>query len=173
MILPVFYIFVANLGKNMELVLLAIGKTKTNFVEEGCREYIKRLSRYCSFSTLYLPDVKSSKSLSVNAQKLKEGELFLSKIGASDMVVLLDEHGREFTSPEFAAWIEKNTASGKKRILFCIGGPYGFSQDVYDRCDYKISLSRMTFNHEMVRLFFTEQLYRGFSILSGSPYHHE
>lgn len=157
----------------MEVILLTIGKTKTDYVESGCREYIKRLSRYCSFSVQYIPDIKGGKSLSEEVQKSKEGEAILSKVNNGDMFVLLDERGKEFTSVDFSSWIDKTLANGRKRLIFCIGGPYGFSEEVYQRSDFKISLSRMTFNHEMVRLFFIEQLYRGFSILSGSPYHHE
>ena len=159
--------------KKMEVILLVIGKTKTTYVEEGCREYIKRLSRFCNFAIECIPDIKSGKALTESLQKQKEGSAILAKIQQSDYLVLLDERGKEFTSVEFASWTDRVMASGKRRVVFCVGGPYGFSDDVYSRADSKISLSKMTFNHEMVRLFFTEQLYRAFSILKGLPYHHE
>lgn len=125
------------------------------------------------FSIVELPDAKGGKSMSREQQKELEGKGFLSKIGSGDMLVLLDERGREFTSKEFAGYLEKLMASGRKRVVFLIGGPYGFSPAVYQRADAKISLSKMTFNHEMVRLFFIEQIYRGMTILRGEPYHHD
>lgn len=157
----------------MELVLLTIGKTRTAYVAQGINDYTSRLRHYIGYRVEELPDVKSAKSMTQDLQKTKEGELMLSRINNADYLVLLDEHGKEFTSMEFAGVIEKLMASGRKRIIFAVGGPYGFSQAVYNRADAKISLSKMTFNHEMVRLFFTEQVYRGMTILRGEPYHHE
>lgn len=157
----------------MEFCLITIGKTKTPWIQTGIAEYMKRLKNYVSFQLVELPDLKSTKSLSEDQQKQKEGEAILSKLTAADFLVLLDEHGREYTSMEFASYIEKLMASGKKRVAFAVGGPYGFSPAVYDRANAKLSLSKMTFSHEMVRAFFVEQLYRAQTILRGEPYHHE
>lgn len=157
----------------MEFRLLVIGKNHFRFIDDGLEEYLKRLRRYLTFSVKYLPDVKGGKNFTEEMQKSKEGELILSSLSQGDMLIILDEKGKDYTSREFASYIDKLRGSGRRCITFCIGGPYGFSKDVYSRADGKISLSRMTFNHEMVRLFFTEQIYRAFTILSGSPYHHE
>lgn len=157
----------------MEVVLLAIGKTNIKFVEEGIKEYEGRLRRYMTFRTEWLRDVKGAGQLAEARQKELEGEAILAKLQPSDMVILLDEHGKEFTSREFATWMEKQMASGRKRIVFVIGGPYGFSQAVYDRASSLVSMSKMTFNHEMIRLFFVEQMYRAMTILRGEPYHHD
>lgn len=151
---------------------MAVGKTRTDYLVRGIDEYVRRLRHYVDFSIVELPDVKTTKSLPESQQKEKEGETILSRVSQSDFLVLLDERGKEYTSGEFASYLEKQMASGRKRLIFLIGGPYGFSKQVYDRADAKISLSRMTFNHEMVRLFFTEQIYRGMTILRGEPYHH-
>lgn len=157
----------------MDILLLTIGKTRTQFVADGIKEYTKRLSRYLSFDILELPDVRATKSMTERMQKIREGELILEKILPSDHVVLLDERGREYSSVEFSAYIEKLMASGRKRTVFVVGGPYGFSEEVYTRADAKLSLSRMTFNHEMIRMFFVEQIYRAMTILRGEPYHHD
>lgn len=157
----------------MDILLLTIGKTRTQFVADGIKEYTKRLSRYLPFDILELPDVRATKSMTERMQKIREGELILEKILPSDHVVLLDEHGREYSSVEFSAYIEKLMASGRKRTVFVVGGPYGFSEEVYTRADAKLSLSRMTFNHEMIRMFFVEQIYRAMTILRGEPYHHD
>lgn len=157
----------------MDIVLMTVGSTRISFVLEGIKEYCKRLSRYISYKLIELPDVKVSKSTSESVQKQKEGEQILSKIGESDYVVLLDERGKQYSSVEFADYLQKIMLSGRKRLLFVVGGPYGFSEAVYNRADAKISLSKMTFNHEMVRLFFTEQIYRAMTILRHEPYHHE
>lgn len=156
----------------MEIILLTIGKTAISYIREGIAEYCKRLSRYVPYSIVELPDVRKGR-MSENEQKEAEGELLLRYLNESDHVALLDERGREYTSREFAARLQRLMGSGRKRAVFVVGGPYGFSQKVYDRGDSMISLSRMTFNHEMVRLFFTEQVYRGISILHGLPYHHD
>lgn len=157
----------------MEFVLMSVGATRTDYVKKGIEDYYFRLRHYVQFSIVELPDAKGGKSMSREQLKELEGKGFLSKIGSGDMLVLLDERGREFTSKEFAGYLEKLMASGRKRVVFLIGGPYGFSPAVYQRADAKISLSKMTFNHEMVRLFFIEQIYRGMTILRGEPYHHD
>lgn len=157
----------------MEIILLTVGKTTQSYVKEGIEEYTGRLKRYTPFKIECLADIKGAKALSEDMQKQKEGELILSFLNSSDHCILLDERGREYTSKEFALSLQKIMASGKKRLVFVVGGPYGFSKSVYDRADSKISLSKMTFTHEMVRLFFTEQIYRAMTILRGEPYHHE
>lgn len=157
----------------MEIILLTVGKTTQSYVQTGIDEFSKRLKRYVPFKIECLSDIKTTKTLAAEIQKEKEGESILNYLSTSDHVVLLDEHGKEFTSVEFSSFIQKVMASGKKRCIFVVGGPYGFSQQVYKRADSKISLSKMTFTHEMVRLFFTEQVYRAMTILRGEPYHHE
>ncbi|MCM1369141.1 MAG: 23S rRNA (pseudouridine(1915)-N(3))-methyltransferase RlmH [Candidatus Amulumruptor caecigallinarius] len=157
----------------MDFVLLTVGSTHIKFVNDGIGEYKSRLRRYIPFSLIELPDAKTGKTMSKELHKEKEGKLIISKLSASDRVVLLDERGTEFTSTGFASYIEKTMASGSKRLVFVVGGPYGFSDEVYSRANEKISLSRMTFNHEMVRIFFIEQLYRAMTIIRGEPYHHE
>ena len=157
----------------MEIELLTVGKTTIGFVAEGIEEYTRRLRHYVGYKITSLPDVKKTASLTEQRQKEAEGELILSKLQNGDFVVLLDERGKEYSSMEFSRFIEKQMVAGRKRVVFVVGGPYGFSQRVYDRADTKVSLSKMTFNHEMVRLFFTEQVYRAMTILRGEPYHHE
>ena len=157
----------------MEIQLLTVGKTTKSYIQTGIDEYCRRLKHYINYSVCPIPDIKTTKALTEARQKEKEGELILSSISSADCCILLDEHGKEFTSVEFAAYLQKLMASGRKRVTFIVGGPYGFSEDVYRRADGKISLSKMTFTHEMIRLFFTEQLYRAFTILRGEPYHHE
>lgn len=153
--------------------MLTVGRTGIDFVKEGIAEYTGRLRHYIPYSIIEIPDVRKGAKMSVDSQKEAEGNAILSALRPSDLVILLDERGREYSSMEFAAAIEKIMASGCRRCVFVVGGPYGFAQSVYDRADRKISLSRMTFNHEMVRLFFTEQVYRAMTILRGEPYHHE
>lgn len=157
----------------MEFVLLTVGKTTQNFVIQGIEEYLKRLRRYVSYKLQPLPDVKGAKSLTEEQQKEREADLILTALAPSDYCILLDEHGQEFTSTGFASYLQKLMSSGRKRTVFVVGGPYGFSSRVYDRCDGKLSLSKMTFTHEMIRLFFTEQVYRAMTILRGEPYHHQ
>lgn len=157
----------------MEIELLTVGRTLTGFVNAGIAEYEKRLKHYIPFSIVSLPDIRNTRSLTESRQKEMEGEQILGRIQPSDFIVLLDERGREYTSMEFSGFIEKLMLSGRKKIRFVVGGPYGFSDAVYSRADSKLSLSKMTFNHEMVRLFFTEQIYRAMTILRGEPYHHE
>ena len=157
----------------MKISLIVIGKTNSKFLIDGINEYTKRLSYYLPFSIEYLPDVKNNRKLTVEQQMVIEGNNILNTIEKSDYVVLLDEHGKEFTSMEFSKYIEKKMTSVPKRLVFVVGGPYGFTQDVKDRANEKISMSKMTFSHEMIRLIFTEQLYRAMTILNNEPYHHE
>lgn len=157
----------------MEILLITIGKTSTKYIREGIDIYISRLKHYIPFRTLELPDVKRTSSLTEIRQKEIEGEAFLSHIAPYDYVTLLDERGASPTSRQFADIIEKHQVSGRKRVVFLVGGPYGFSPKVYERADSQISLSKMTFSHEMVRLFFIEQVYRACTILRGEPYHHD
>ncbi|HCO68666.1 MAG TPA: 23S rRNA (pseudouridine(1915)-N(3))-methyltransferase RlmH [Dysgonomonas sp.] len=157
----------------MKIVLLAIGKTDASYFLEAIREYEKRLHHYIPFELQIIPDIKNVKNLTHDQQKEKEGEMILKNILQGDSVVLLDDKGRKFTSVQFASYIEKKTHVVNKRMVFIIGGPYGFSETVYNRADEKISLSSMTFSHQMVRLIFIEQLYRAMTILNNEPYHHE
>lgn len=157
----------------MKISLLAIGKTSSKYLQDGIEQYIKRLGYYIPFEFKILPDVKATKSLTEERQKEMEGDIFLNQIQAGDFVVLLDERGKEMTSREFATYIDKKMVSIPKQLIFIIGGPYGFSKAVYERANDKLSLSKMTFSHEMVRLFFVEQLYRSMTILRGEPYHHD
>lgn len=157
----------------MNLILLTIGKTRTSYVAEGIGEYLTRLRRYVPYEIAELPDVKNAGKIGPEEQKEAEGRQILNYLSPSDHVVLLDERGKEFTSVEFADRLQSIMASGKKRMVMVVGGPYGFSQEVYRRGNEMLSLSRMTFNHEMVRLFVTEQVYRAMTILRGEPYHHQ
>lgn len=157
----------------MKVTLLTVGKTNDLSFKNAISEYQKRLKFYISFDIEEIPSLKNTKNLTEDNQKEKEGELILKNLQAEDEVVLLDDKGSEFTSKQFASYIEKKSASGLKRLVFVVGGPYGFSQEVYQRANDKVSLSRMTFSHQMVRLVFTEQLYRAMTIIRGEPYHHE
>lgn len=156
----------------MQIKLLAIGKTDNKQLIQLIEEYQKRLKYYIKFSFEIIPDLKNAKNLSEALQKQKEGELILSKINSSDVLILLDENGKQLDSLSFSSYLQKYMNSGIKQLVFVIGGPYGFSQDVYNKSRGKLSLSKMTFSHQMVRLFFIEQLYRGFTILRNEPYHH-
>ncbi len=157
----------------MEIILITVGKTTTDYIQTGINEYIKRLKRYIPFSIKSLPDIKNARKLTESQQKEEEGKLIISEVSISDYVVLLDEKGVMLTSRGFSDFIQKGMLMGKKRMLFVVGGPYGFSQNVYDRANSLLSFSKMTFSHEMIRLFFTEQLYRAMTILKGEPYHHD
>lgn len=157
----------------MKIELLVIGKTSSKYMQEGIDLYCKRLRHYVPFEIRYLPDIKATKALTQERQKELEGDLFLSMMQPGDYLVLLDERGKEFTSREYASYIDKKMSTVSKRMLFLIGGPYGFSDKVYARADDKLSFSKMTFSHEMIRLFFAEQLYRAMTILKGEPYHHD
>ena len=157
----------------MKIILLTVGKTDINWVREGLETYASRLSHYAPFCLTEIPELKNTSALTKEQIKVKEGELILKNIKSSDRVILLDERGKEYRSVEFADEIRRMTAGGGKDIVFVIGGAYGFSEDVYARSNGKMSLSRMTFSHQMVRTIFTEQLYRAFTIIKGEPYHHE
>lgn len=156
----------------MTIKLLCIGKTDNRELKQLIEVYKKRLQFYNKFEIEIIPDLKKTKNLDENQQKEKEGELILAKVQNSDYLVLLDENGKEFSSEKFSAYIQKRLNSGLRQLIFVIGGPYGFSETVYTRADAKVALSQMTFSHQMVRLFFTEQLYRAFTILKNEPYHH-
>jgi len=157
----------------MNIKLIAIGKTDNKSLQALIDEYSKRLSFYIKFDLEIIPDIKNVKNLSENQQKEKEGELILAKITPTDQMILLDENGSTFSSMKFADYLQKKMNSGVKTLVFVIGGPYGFSEEVYKKAHGKVSLSEMTFSHQMVRLFFIEQLYRGFTILRNEPYHHQ
>lgn len=157
----------------MEISLIVIGKTNARYLQEGIDEYIKRLKHYIPYSITVLHDIKNTKKLTEEQQKEAEGKLMLDALKPGDCLVLLDERGKEFTSVAFADYLQRKMNAGLRRLVFVIGGPYGFSQSVYDRADEKISLSKMTFSHEMIRLFFTEQIYRAMTIQRGEPYHHQ
>lgn len=157
----------------MKIVFLSIGKTNEKYLIEGISLYQNRLKHYTSFEMIEIPNIKKSKNLTKLELMKKEGDLILKNIQNSDHLVLLDEKGKEYNSIKFSEKIQNWMLSGKKRIVFVIGGSYGFSNDLYYRGNEKISLSKMTFSHQMVRLFFLEQLYRGYSILNNQPYHHE
>lgn len=156
----------------MKTLLILVGKTTDKHFQAGINDYCDRIGHYMPFELITIPELKNTKSLSEDQQKQAEGELILKQIQISDTVVLLDEHGKEFRSIEFAKWLEQkqNTA---RRLVFVIGGPYGFSQAVYSRANEQLSLSKMTFSHQMIRLVFTEQIYRACTIIKGEPYHHE
>ncbi|MDA8596097.1 23S rRNA (pseudouridine(1915)-N(3))-methyltransferase RlmH [Flavobacteriaceae bacterium] len=157
----------------MKIKLLAIGKTDDKQLEVLMDVYQKRLKHYIKFELDIIPDLKQRKKLSEAEQKVKEGELILQKTKPGDFIVLLDEKGNQFRSIEFSDYIQKRMNSGIKQLIFVIGGPYGFSEAVYQSAQGKLSLSKMTFSHQMIRLFIIEQLYRSFTILKNEPYHHE
>ncbi len=157
----------------MKTVLLVVGRTVESHYIAAIRDYVERIKHFISFDLEVIPELKNTKNLSEEQQKEKEGELILKSLQNGDVAVLLDESGKEFRSIEFAGWMEKKLANVNKRLVFIIGGPYGFAPKVYDTAHEKISLSKMTFSHQMVRLIFVEQLYRAMNILHGGPYHHE
>ncbi len=157
----------------MKICLLVIGKTDESYLQKGLEIFLKRIPHYILFEMKVIPDIKNAKNLSRDQQKEKEGELILQQLLPSDELILLDENGLEVSSVDFARFLEKKMLSGIKRLVFVIGGPYGFSENVYSKASGKMSLSKMTFSHQMVRLIFAEQLYRAFTILKGEPYHHQ
>lgn len=157
----------------MKITLLTIGKTEDKYLNEGIDIYLKRLKHYVTFRILELPELKNTKSLSQEQQKIRESELIFKNIQSTDYVVLLDENGKEFSSRGFSVFLNKKMVGGLQHLVFIVGGPYGFSDEVYSRSNDKISLSQMTFSHQMIRLLFSEQLYRAFTILKGEPYHHD
>ncbi|MBD5374489.1 MAG: 23S rRNA (pseudouridine(1915)-N(3))-methyltransferase RlmH [Bacteroides sp.] len=157
----------------MKIIIMAVGRTATDYLRTATDDYVRRASRYMPVEFVIIPDIKTSRTLDEGVQKEREGAKIIEGLQPGDRVVLLDEHGRQMTSREFAGFIEKSAVAGLKRIVFVIGGPYGFSDEVHRRADSELSLSRMTFSHEMVRLFFAEQVYRAMTILRGEPYHHD
>lgn len=157
----------------MKTALLVIGKTDEEYLKKGIEKFFNRITKYIPFEMTVIPDIKNAKHLSEAQQKEREGELILKNINTSDHLILLDEKGKSFTSVKFAQWLNGIFVSGARRMIFVIGGPYGFSDAVYKRANGKIALSSMTFSHQMVRLIFLEQLYRANAILKGEPYHHE
>jgi 23S rRNA (pseudouridine1915-N3)-methyltransferase len=157
----------------MKISLFVVGKTNHNYLSPGIDDYTKRINHYIPFNIQYIADAKNTKNLSQAQQKQAEGQNLLNAFDKSDYVVLLDERGKEFTSKDFSSFIEKKMQTVAKRLVFVVGGPYGFSEDVYQRANEKISLSKMTFPHDLIRLIFTEQLYRSFTIMNNEPYHHD
>ncbi len=156
----------------MKTILIVVGKTVNKIFQTGIDDYTNRIGHYMPFSIITIPELKNTKNLTIDLQKKKEGELILKEIQPTDTIILLDEKGKEFRSTEYAKWL-KQKQSISRRLIFIIGGSYGFSKEIYERANEKISLSKMTFSHQMVRLIFIEQLYRACTILKGEPYHHE
>jgi 23S rRNA (pseudouridine1915-N3)-methyltransferase len=157
----------------MKITFITVGKTEDAYLKEGIEKYVKRLKHYTRLTIVEMDELKNTKALTREQQKAKEAELILKKILPLDHLILLDENGMELSSTQFAAYIDKKALGSVSNMVFVVGGPYGFDQSVYERANDKLSLSAMTFSHQMVRLFFVEQLYRAFTILKGEPYHHE
>ncbi|WP_439185298.1 23S rRNA (pseudouridine(1915)-N(3))-methyltransferase RlmH [Carboxylicivirga taeanensis] len=157
----------------MKIVLVVIGKTDEPYLLTGIEKFEKRLKHYIPYEMQVIPDLKKTKNLSANQQKKMEGQLLLQAFKPGDHILLLDEKGKEYGSVDFAGMLEKQMIAGLKRLVFVIGGPYGFSDEVYAKANGKISLSKMTYSHQMVRLIFAEQIYRAMTILKNEPYHHE
>ncbi len=157
----------------MKICLFVVGKTNHNYLSPGIDDYTRRVNHYVPFSIQFIADAKNTRNMTQAQQKVAEGQNLLANFEASDYVVLLDEHGKEMKSIEFSAYIEKKMQNVPKRLIFVVGGPYGFSEDVYNRANEKISLSKMTFPHDLIRLVFCEQLYRAYTIMHNEPYHHE
>ena len=157
----------------MKITFLTVGKTEDAYLKEGIDKYVKRLKHYTKLAVVELDELKNTKALTPGQQKVKEAEMILKKISPLDHLILLDEKGLELSSTQFAAYINKREINSTGNVVFAIGGPYGFDQSVYERANDKISLSTMTFSHQMVRLFFIEQLYRAYTIIKSEPYHHQ
>ncbi len=157
----------------MKICLFVVGKTNHNYLSPGIDDYTRRVNHYVPFSIQFIADAKNTRNMTQAQQKVAEGQNLLANFEASDYVVLLDEHGKEMKSIEFSAYIEKKMQNVPKRLVFVVRGPYGFSEDVYNRANEKISLSKMTFPHDLIRLVFCEQLYRAYTIMHNEPYHHE
>lgn len=157
----------------MKGVLIVVGRTTDKRFEAITQEYIERIRHYIPFTVEVIPELKNTKGLSQDEQKKREGELIQKNLQPGDYVVLLDEHGSERSSMDFASWMQKKMAAGPKRLVFIVGGPYGFSDAIHQKGNEEISLSRMTLSHQMIRMFFVEQIYRAMTILNGEPYHHE
>ena len=164
---------ICSLFRGMNIELIVVGKTDSAEVEALVAMYAKRINRYCKFAVTTIADVRNTRNMAASRQKQLECEMILKNIVDGDFLVLMDERGSQYTSLEYAQWLQKRMLSGVKRLVLVIGGPYGFSDDVYSRADGKISLSKMTFSHQIVRAIFAEQLYRAFTILHNEPYHHE
>lgn len=156
----------------MKITLIAVGKTEDKYLIEGIDKYLSRLKHYINFNLVIIPDIKNTKNLTEAQQKSKEAEFIAKQINNTDIVVLLDEQGKKHSSVSFAAYLNKQMVSSVQNLVFIIGGPYGFDESIYKRSNSSLSLSEMTFSHQMVRLFFVEQLYRAFTILKNEPYHH-
>ena len=156
----------------MKLILLTVGKTDVSWVREGLQLYVGRLQHYVKFDLREIPELKGTSALSEELIKQKEGEMILKEAGNAE-IILLDERGNQYRSLEFASWLQDRLNRGGRDICFVIGGAYGFSREVYEKASGKVSLSKMTFSHQMVRTIFAEQLYRAFTIIKGEPYHHE
>lgn len=157
----------------MKLILLVVGKTESPWLKSGCELYQERLKHYVGFQKIEIPELKSVSNLTQQQIREREGEAILKYIKLNDELILMDERGNEYSSEKFSAYIEKKSIYGTKNVVFVIGGAYGFSEELYQRADEKISLSKMTFSHQMVRLIFLEQLYRAYTIIKGEPYHHK
>jgi len=157
----------------MKITLLTIGKTEDSYLKDGIDKYLSRLKHYIKFEITEIPELKNTKALSQEQQKVKEAELIFKNTTSTDHIILLDERGAELNSVQFSAMLNKKMIASVQNLVFIIGGPYGFDDSVYKRANDKLSLSRMTFSHQMVRLFFVEQVYRAFTILKGEPYHHQ
>jgi len=157
----------------MNITLIQIGKTDASYIREGVELYLKRINHYTKFDIVTIPDIKNARKLTREQQKAEEGRLILAQVADGDFLTLLDESGKQARSVDFAAWMQKRLNSGIRRLCFVIGGPYGFSPEVYARSNEMVSLSKMTFSHQLVRVIFAEQLYRAFTILNHEPYHHE
>ena len=157
----------------MKILLILVGKTADRRFTDIIEDYASRLKHYVSFDIQTIPELKNTRSLSEEQQKQAEGELLIKQFQSSDYIVLLDEHGAELRSVEFAKWITKKMNAVSRRLVFVVGGPYGFSEDIYAKANEKLSLSKMTFSHQMIRMIFVEQLYRAMTIIKGEPYHHE
>jgi 23S rRNA (pseudouridine1915-N3)-methyltransferase len=168
-----FHIPYIKIDFTVKIVIIAVGKTATQYIAAATDDFIRRASRYVPVEMSIIPDLRSTRGLTEEMQKQREGKSIIASLQPGDLVTLLDERGAELTSRQFAGEIERGMVSGLKRMVFVIGGPYGFSPEVYARADRKLSLSRMTFTHEMVRLFFAEQVYRAMTIMRGEPYHHD
>lgn len=157
----------------MKTLLLVVGRTVDPHFIASINDYMQRIKHYMSFDMEIIPELKNTKNITTEQQKEKEADLLLKSFQPGDHIVLLDEHGKEFRSIEFSQWIQKKMICVNKRLVFVVGGPYGFSQRIYNQANEKISLSKMTFSHQMIRLIFVEQIYRAMTILSNEPYHHE
>ena len=157
----------------MKIRLLVIGKTSASYLKTGERDYEDRLKHYCKFEELLIPNIKNGGKLSYNDYKIKEGKLILKSIAPKEQIILLDEEGKSFSSMGFSNYLNQKLLYSSKRLVFVVGGSFGFSEEVYKRADSRLSLSKMTFSHQMVRMIFKEQLYRAFTILKGEKYHHE